>query len=152
MSSRARGTFWVALMFAAVFLSQANSGYRHRTLTTKEQGALGVLRIVDQDGQPVPNGVPFGTSQIFDVTVGQGFAFVPNEISINVGDTVRWTWVSSGHSVTSGAPCIPNEQFCSPNDTNCDARVLSDSGAVYEHTFDRGGEYSYLCATHCEYV
>jgi len=138
-------------MFAAVFLPQANSGYRRPAITTKKQGALKAIRIVDQNGQPAPNGVPFTTSQVFDVTVGQDFAFVPNEIAINAGDTVRWTWVSSGHSVTSGAPCIANGQFCSPDDTNCDSGVLSNSGAVYEHTFNRGGDYSYFCAAHCDY-
>ena len=107
-------------------------------------GALKAIKIVDQNGKPVPNGLSSTTSQIFYVTVGQGFAFVPNGIRINVGDTVRWTWVSSGHSVTGGAPCIPNKQFCSPDDTNCDSRVLSDSGTVYEHTFDHSGDYAYF--------
>lgn len=151
VSSRARCSCWVAMMFTVLFLPQANSGYRRPAITTKEQGTPKGVRIVDQNGQPVLNGGTSATSQIFDVMVGQGFAFVPNEISINAGDTVRWTWVSSGHSVTSGAPCIPNGQFCSPDDTNCDSRVLSDSGTVYQHTFDRGGDYSYFCAAHCEY-
>jgi len=151
MSSRVRCTCWVAMIYAAVFLSRADSGYERFAIATNEEDPSKLLRIVDQDGQPVLNGMPSATSQIFDVTVGQGFAFVPNETSINAGDTVRWTWVSNGHSVTGGAPCIPSGQFCSPNDTNCDARVLSDSGAVYEHTFDRGGDYSYFCAAHCEY-
>jgi len=48
------------------------------------------------------NGVPSATNQIFDVTVGLGFAFVPNMLTISAGDTVRWTWVSDAHSVTSG--------------------------------------------------
>jgi hypothetical protein len=104
VSSRARCTCLVAMMFAVLFLPQANSGYRRPAITTKEQSTPKGIRIVDQNGQPVSNGVPSATSQIFDVMVGQGFAFVPNEISINAGDTVRWTWVSSGHSVTSGAP------------------------------------------------
>jgi plastocyanin len=151
MSSKARLTCWVATMFGLVFLSQANPGYKRPDLTMKEQGSPIVIRIVDQNGRQVPNGVPSAASQIFDVAVGQGFAFVPNEISITTGDTVRWTWVSSGHSVTGGAPCIPNGQFCSPDDTNCAARVLSDSGTVYEHTFDLSGDYSYFCAAHCEY-
>lgn len=138
------------MMFALLLLSQADSEYNWATVTTN-QGALKSIRIVDQNGQLVPSGVPIATSQTFDVAVGQGLAFVPNEIDINAGDTVRWTWVSSGHSVTSGTPCIPNEHFCSPNDTNCASRVLSNIGAVYEHTFDRSGDYTYFCAAHCEY-
>jgi plastocyanin len=138
-------------MFAAVFLSPAESDDKRMAIRTQQNGTAKAIRIVDQNGQPVPNGVPTTASQTFDVTVGQGLAFVPNEISINAGDTVRWTWVSSGHSVTGGAPCIPNGQFCSPDDTNCDSGVLSDAGTVYEHTFDRSGDYSYFCAAHCEY-
>ena len=62
------------------------------------------LRIVDQNGRPAVSGVPSG-GQIFDVAVGQGGdVFVPDTVNISVGDTVRWTWAESGHSVTSGDP------------------------------------------------
>src|SRR5258708_3440163 len=48
----------------------------------------------------------------FDVTVGVahplGFRFVPWSITIHPGDQVKWTWVSSGHSTTSGRPGMPN--------------------------------------------
>ena len=47
------------------------------------------IRIVDQNGERVSNGVPSAVGQTFDVTVGQGFAFAPREISIMAGDTVR---------------------------------------------------------------
>ncbi|PYK27290.1 MAG: hypothetical protein DME59_05255 [Verrucomicrobia bacterium] len=42
-------------------------------------------------------------------------------------------------------------QFCSPNNTNCNAGVLSDTGTVYEYTFGQAGTYSYFCFAHCEY-
>jgi len=83
--------------------------------------------------------VPSATSTIVDVTVGQGFAFVPSTVNIGTGDTVRWTWASSGHSVTSGIPCVSDGQFCSPDNMNCQAGALSDAGAVYEHTFTQSG-------------
>jgi len=96
------------------------------------------------------SGVPSGTGQIFDVAVGQGGdVFVPDTVNISVGDTVRWTWAESGHSVTSGPPCFVDSQFCSPNDTNCPAGVLSNIGTVYEHTFTNAGTYSYFCHAHC---
>jgi plastocyanin len=109
------------------------------------------LSILDENGNLADSGIRSPRSAIFDVTVGQGFTFNPNTLSISVGDTVRWTWASSGHSVTSGTPCIPNGQFCSPNDMNCQSGTLSNMGAVYEHTFSVPGRYSYFCHAHCEY-
>jgi len=116
-----------------------------------DSGTTEQLSIVDQNGRVARSGVPSPASAIFDVTVGQGFTFAPNTLNISVGDTVRWTWASSGHSVTSGAPCIPNGEFCSPDNMNCQAGGLSDVGAVYEHTFTEAGRYSYFCRAHCEY-
>jgi plastocyanin len=75
--------------------------------------------------------------------------FSPDPVNISVGDTVRWTWGSSNHSVTSGPPCSADGQFCSPNDTNCSAGTLSIIGSVYSHTFTQAGTYSYHCALHC---
>jgi plastocyanin len=149
-SNAARGICWLAMMFAMVFLSPAESGDRRITTTTPRERAANVIRIVDQNGRPALNGVPSATSTIFDVAVGQGgFVFVPNTVNISVGDTVRWTWATSGHSVSSGTPCMIDGQFCSPNDTNCAAGVLSNSGTVYEHTFAQAGAYSYFCVAHC---
>jgi plastocyanin len=81
--------------------------------------------------------------------VGQGFVFAPDTLNIHAGDTVRWTWASSGHSVSSGAPCTIDGQFCSPDNTNCQAGMLSNVGTVYEHTFSQPGTFSYFCAAHC---
>ena len=70
-------------------------------------------------------------------------------LNIAVGDTVRWTWASDFHSVTSGTSCTANGQFCSPANMNCDAGVLNDTGFVYEFTFTQPGMYQYFCALHC---
>jgi plastocyanin len=118
------------------------------TATVKKSDAA-VIRIVDQNGRPVANGVPAPAGQIFEVTVGPGFAFNPDELNISIGDTVRWTWASGGHSVTSGASCIADGQFCSPDDTDCDAGTLSNTGTVYVHTFAQAGTYDYFCFAHC---
>jgi plastocyanin len=117
--------------------------------TTLKKTDTAVIRIVDQNGRPVPNGVPAPAGQIFEVTVGPGFAFDPDELNISIGDTVRWTCASGGHSVTSGASCIADKQFCSPNDMDCDAGTLSNTGAVYVHTFAQAGTYEYFCFAHC---
>jgi plastocyanin len=52
---------------------------------------------------------------IADVTVGPGGAFVfsPVDIIIDVGDTVKWTWDSTGHNVGSGLPGSPTSAFLS---------------------------------------
>src|SRR3984893_17016550 len=112
------------------------------------------ITILDQDGRLVPNTAPSATTaitQIYDVTVGPNgmLQFSPSTLTISVGDTVRWTWGSSGHSVTSGTPCSVDSQFCSPNDTNCAAGTLSNMGTVYQHTFAQAGTYSYFCFVHC---
>ena len=114
-------------------------------------GAGGAITIVDQNGRIVPDTPTSPTSQIFDVTVGPNgmLMFSPNTVTISVGDTVRWTWGSSHHSVTSGTPCTVDGQFCSPNDTNCSAGTLSNIGFVYEHTFTVAGTFSYFCHLHC---
>jgi plastocyanin len=145
----ARPIFWLAMMFAIVFLVQAESGDRRASMPNTKSAPP--IRIVDQNGQPAVNGVPSVTGTIFDVTVGggNGFQFVPDTLNISVGDTVRWTWAGSGHSVTSGPPCVADSQYCSPDDMNCAAGILSNVGTVYQHTFAVPGTYSYHCAAHC---
>jgi plastocyanin len=144
-----RAIFWLAMTFAIVFFVRAESGDRRASMPHAKSAPP--IRIVDQNGRPAVNGVPSATSTIVDVMVGggNGFQFVPDTVNISVGDTVRWTWVASGHSVTSGPPCVADSQYCSPNDTNCPAGTLSNSGTVYTHTFAEPGVYSYHCAAHC---
>ncbi len=141
--------FCLATMFAIVFLSQAESGNKRLTTTQQKRSANHAIHIVDQNGRPAVSGVPSG-GQIFDVAVGKGGdVFVPDTLNISAGDTVRWTWAEGGHSVSSGPPCFVDSQFCSPDDTNCIAGVLSGQGTVYEHTFAEPGVYSYFCHAHC---
>ena len=144
-----RIAFLLVTMFALVFLSQAQSRDRRTNIPTPKEDAAGAIHIVDQSGRPAVSGVPSGTGQIVDVQVGPGFAFQPDTVNISAGDTVRWTWAGSGHSVTSGPPCVVDSQFCSPDDTNCPAGVLSNVGTVYTHTFSNPGVYSYFCHSHC---
>src|SRR5438067_8311447 len=151
-SNAIRPVFWLATMFAIVFLVRAESGDR-RTSPHTMSAPLAPIQIVDQDGQPAVSGVPSATSTIVDVTVAPGgsFTFNPSTVNISVGDTVRWTWAGSGHSVTSGPPCVADSQYCSPNDMNCASGILSNSGTVYTHTFSQAGAYSYFCAAHCAF-
>ena len=147
-----RVAFLLAATFTTVFLLQAGSDDRYISTAHQKQTSAHAIHIVDQNGWPAVSGVPSGTGQIFDVAVGQGGdVFVPDTLNISVGDTVRWTWAEGGHSVTGGDSCTPDEQFCSPDDTNCDQGILSDLGTVYEHTFANPGTYSYFCFAHCAF-
>src|SRR5207249_4524274 len=149
LNAAVRLTFWLGMIFAIVFLVRAESGER-RTSNPHTKSAP-PIRIFDQNGQPAINGVPSVTGTIFDVQVGagNGFQFVPDTVNISVGDTVRWTWATSGHSVTSGLPCAADSQYCAPNDMSCFPGVLSNVPTVYTHTFSQPGRYSYFCIAHC---
>src|SRR6266404_2578369 len=150
LNAAARSIFWLGMVFAIVFLVRAESGDKRTSVIPQKEHATARLRIFDQNGQPAASGVPSATSTIVDVAVGQGGdVFVPDTVNISVGDTVRWTWAESGHSVTSGPPCVPDSQYCSPNDMNCFPGTVSDIGFMYQHTFTQPGTYSYHCIVHC---
>ena len=89
--------------------------------------------------------------QTVEVTVAPGgdLSFSPDTVSINVGDTVRWTFGSSGHNVVSGNPCTPDNKFCSPGNANCSTTPTSGGGAIYTRTFDQAGTFPYFCSPHC---
>jgi plastocyanin len=82
------------------------------------------------------------TAATFDVDVGGNDpSFNPADLSIQVGDTVRWTWRSVGvfHSVTSGA--------------NGTSDGLFDSGTqrdpfTFSFTFPNAGTFDYFCRPH----
>jgi len=70
--------------------------------------------------------------------------------SINVGDTVKWTWHASDHSVTSGT-CSQGggaygEPSCTSNDL-FDSGVQS-SGFTFSGPFNAAGTYPYFCVNH----
>ena len=74
------------------------------------------------------------------VTVGDGgFFFFPSSVTIDVGDTVQWTWSASGHSSTSGTPGQPSGFW--------DSGVLNQ-GATFSHTFPAAGSFPYFCSPH----
>jgi plastocyanin len=155
ISNAAKLIFWVAIFVATGFLAQAQSGDRGASMPLQKQNPAALIRILDQNGQPAVNGVPSATGTIVDVTVAPGGTdtFSPSTVNISVGDTVRWTWAASGHSVTSGdsTSCISDGMFCSPNNTNCSTCVTSNIGFVYEFTFTQAGNFSYYCCVHCHF-
>ncbi len=73
------------------------------------------------------------------VSVGDDF-FSPASVTINVGDTVKWTWAGGGlithNSTGPGTPPL----WASPS--------TSVVGTTFSHTFPTAGTYSYVCTFH----
>jgi plastocyanin len=65
------------------------------------------------------------------------FEFGPKTQQIGVGDTVTWTLVDGGHSVTAR----PNQP------QKWDSGVL-DKGKTFKQTFTKPGRYQYYCKPH----
>jgi plastocyanin len=82
---------------------------------------------------------------IRDVTVGANgnLVFAPNDLTINVGDTVRWTWAFSFHSTTSTTV----QNGCNPSGI-WDSGI-KNQGDTFEFTFDDVGNFPYKCTPHC---
>lgn len=77
-----------------------------------------------------------------------GSSYVPRNLVVNEGDTVRWVWQSDNHNVVSGVPFVPTGAFESP---------LQNTGGLYEFRFDRQllnaypvalNRYDYYCDPH----
>jgi plastocyanin len=150
-NAASRQTYWLTLLLATVCLQPAQADDKTGDEVTHQFHRV-AIRIVDQYGRQAPTGKRDIGNQIFDVTVGpvgNEFSFVPDTVNIHVGDTVRWTWESDFHSVTSGTSCMADGQFCSPENMDCEAGILNDKGFVYEYTFAQAGSYQYFCALHC---
>jgi plastocyanin len=74
------------------------------------------------------------------VQVGAGGAkFTPQNITINVGDTVEWTWAGANHSTTSGTPGNPDGLWDSG---------VHGIGFVFSRVFTTPGTFNYFCSPH----
>ena len=75
------------------------------------------------------------------VQVGSGgFKFVPQDVTINVGDTVEWVWVGAVlHSTTSGTPGLPDGMWDSG---------LHAAPFTFDFTFTTAGTFAYFCTAH----
>lgn len=69
-------------------------------------------------------------------------AFQPANVTIAVGDTVRWVWSGGTHSTTSGScsggVCTPVAGWDSPTKSSGD----------FSHTFGQEGTFPYFCRVH----
>jgi plastocyanin len=73
-----------------------------------------------------------------DVAPG-GLFFSPSSVTIQPGDTVKWTWKGSGHSVTAGLPGGNTGLFDSG---------VRNSGFTFSFTFPSAGAFDYYCSPH----
>ncbi|MEO0650621.1 MAG: plastocyanin/azurin family copper-binding protein [Planctomycetota bacterium] len=91
---------------------------------------------------------PFGAAQTTTTVQLFSSSFAPKDINIEVGDTVRWTWVTGAHNVVSGDSGMPDGIFAS---------LLTSAPFTFEVTFDQafldanpvpGNRYDYYCIVH----
>lgn len=68
-----------------------------------------------------------------------GDNYTPPAVSIEVGDTVTWTWLDDNHSVTSGTPGFPDGLFDSG---------IHNNGFTFSFTFNDAGSFPYYCSVH----
>jgi plastocyanin len=126
---------------------------RHVTTLDRSGENDHALTIFDANGQALPADVVDCASATAagEVTVGPNgsFTFSPDTVTVSVGDTVRWTWEGSNHTVTSGTPCTVDSGFCSTADTSCMTAPSSNAGTKYCHTFTQAGTFHYFCRIHC---
>lgn len=68
--------------------------------------------------------------------------FVPANLTIAPGDSVKWMWSSGIHTVTHGDPCTRDSNFLfdAPLDTG---------HRTFQFQFNTPGVYNYFCEFHC---
>jgi plastocyanin len=70
------------------------------------------------------------------------FAFSPDVVVINVGDTVTWQWTSFSHTVTNGTGSTD------PNVGRRFDAALSSLNPTFSFTFTTAGTVPYFCRPH----
>jgi len=82
------------------------------------------------------SGVASAATKTVDVGPGGALMFSPSTVSIHVGDTVKWVWMSGPHTTTrtQGAETWDSGIASAPN--------------TFEHTFTQAGTFPYVCTIH----
>jgi plastocyanin len=79
--------------------------------------------------------------QAIDVT--SDFTFAPDEVNLDVGDTVTWSFSDPGHTTKSNSGQA--ESWNSGPE-------LATLGETYTHTFNQPGRFSYYCEPHKSFM
>lgn len=69
----------------------------------------------------------------------QNYAFVPANLTVQVGDTIRWVWINGSHTTTSTT--IPAGALAWDEPIN-------STNTFYEYRVTTTGVYNYLCTPH----
>jgi plastocyanin len=97
--------------------------------------ALGGGVAIAQSSSPAPSVAPAPAPSPISVVHVKNFAFVPEKVTINAGQTVRFIQDDDmAHTVTAA-----DKSFDSGN---------LDKGKSWTHTFDKAGTFAYVCAYH----
>lgn len=85
------------------------------------------------------------------------FVFEPAELTVTVGETVRWGFASGGHNLScrtedADEAAMPDgaEPFASYGPEQDPEVTLVARGETYEHTFEVAGTYTYVCIPHAD--
>ena len=101
------------------------------------QASISILTLV------VAVGLLAGAAAAATHTVNQvNLTFDPDEITINVGDTVEWIWSSGIHTVTNGL------DLADPDLGTLFDEPLTAANPVVSYAFTAAGDVPYLCRPH----
>jgi plastocyanin len=85
------------------------------------------------------------------------FVFEPDELTVTVGETVRWGFASGGHNLSrrpedADEVLLPDsaEPFASYDPDQDPEVTLVSRGGTHEHTFEVAGQYTYVCIPHAD--
>jgi plastocyanin len=83
--------------------------------------------------------------------------FEPDELTVAVGNTVRWGFANDGHNLScrpedAEAVILPDsaDPFASYGPDQSPGATLVSRGETYEHTFEVTGTYTYVCIPHVD--
>jgi plastocyanin len=69
----------------------------------------------------------------------QNYVFVPANLNVQVGDTIRWVWINGVHTTTSTTIPVGAPSWDAP---------MTSSNPVFEYRVGVAGVYNYLCTPH----
>jgi plastocyanin len=118
-------------------------------LAHMDDGMMGSLLIVN-GGELVS--LPQGMPCVPPPTTGHDISiidnqFVPSSITIQVGETVRWTNNGAGRHTVTSDPGPSNCNSGSPSTELFDSGVIQPTG-TFSHTFQQAGDNGYHCEIH----
>jgi len=116
------------------------------------EGMMGSLLVIQ--GGELALGLPHGEHCPHAGVSILGGSFDPPNITIGVGETIRWTDVGGPHTVTSntggasGCTPVSAEAFDSNPGFPANPTDFLNTGNTFEHTFNTPGTYAYHCKVH----